>query len=185
MTSGAAVSVETLAAAGYALFLVLVAAGLELGARFTHRRVHDAKTVGFQYHPHIDAWQCDEGAFLWRQRTRHVQPVARYRAHAPTCNRCASKCRCTDADDGREVLTPLAAWPSTEIGRFQRGLSLMLLALATLIVVVEAFRHHGGAELVVLAAAIGPAAIIGRRTLGQLRRTSRAAADRAPSVGSP
>lgn len=171
MTPEPSVSAETLAAAGYALFMVLVAAGLELGARFTHRRVHDAKTVGFRYHAPIDAWQCDEGAFLWRQRTRHPLPVARYRAHPHTCNRCASKRRCTDADDGREVVRPLAAWPFTEIGRFQRGLSLMLLVLAALILVVEAIRHHAGAELVLLAAAFGPAAILAHRALDPWRRT--------------
>ncbi|MGE5176625.1 MAG: hypothetical protein ACM3JJ_09660 [Hyphomicrobiales bacterium] len=185
MTPGPNVSAETLAAAGYAMFLVLAAAGLELGARLTHRRVHDAKTVGFQYHAHIDAWQCDEGAFLWRQRTRHAVPVARYRAHAPTCNRCASKCRCTDADDGREVVRPLTAWPFTEIGQFQRGISLMLLTLAALILVVEAIRHHAGAELVVLAAALGPTAIIAYRTLDQFRRTRRAPEHAAPHPGSP
>lgn len=173
MTLEPSVSVETLASAGYAMFLVLVAAGLELGARFTHRRVHAAKTVGFRYHRHIDAWQCDQGALLWRQPAGGSQPVARYRAHAHTCNRCTCKGRCTDTDDGREVVHPLAAWPLTEIGRFQRGLSLTLLALAALILVAEAFRHHGRADLAVLALPLGGSAMMASRVLGQLFQAGR------------
>jgi hypothetical protein len=91
MTGWGSVSLETLFAAGYALFLVIVAAGLGLLARFTHRRVDGAKTVGFRYHPHVDAWQCSEGYFLWRQQSERPHRVARYRAHAHICNKCGSK----------------------------------------------------------------------------------------------
>jgi hypothetical protein len=164
MTGWETVSLETLLAAGYALFLVLVAAGLELLARFTHRRVGDAKTVSFRYHRHVDAWQCSEGYFLWRQQQEQSPRIARYRAHAHICNKCASKCQCTDSDDGRELVRSLDAWPFTEIGRFQRGLSLTLLVLATLILAVETARHHQRADLIVLAAAFGAVLLVGVRT---------------------
>ena len=75
----------------------------------------------------------------------------RYRAKAQICNRCHLKEACTDSDLGREVVRPIDPWPHSEAGRFHRGLSLMLIALALLIVLVEAVRNHRLAELALLA----------------------------------
>jgi hypothetical protein len=59
----------------------------------------------------------------------------------------------------------LDAWPFTDMGHFQRGLSLTLLVLAGMISTIEAFRHHQRTEIVVLAAAFGPTLFVGVRTL--------------------
>ena len=52
-------------------------------------------------------------------------------------------------------MRPIDPWPHSEAGRFHRGLSLMLIALALLIVLVEAVRHHRLGELALLAAILG------------------------------
>lgn len=125
MTGWETVSLETVLAAGYAVFLVIVAAGLELLARFTHRRGRDT-TGGFDYH--------------WRG----------------------------------------VAWPFTEIGRFQRGLSLTVLLLAAFILAVEAFRHHGSGDLAILSAGSVQVLAAGLRILNKFRDRRNPIADWTP-----
>jgi hypothetical protein len=43
------------------------------------------------------------------------------------------------------------AWPHSEAGRFHRGISLLLVALALLLLVAEGACHHGPKELALLA----------------------------------
>jgi hypothetical protein len=61
----------------------------------------------------------------------------RYRAEAHVCNPCPHKPTCTDSDRGRVIVRPLDPWPHSEAGCFQRGIALLLVGLALLIVVVE------------------------------------------------
>jgi putative copper export protein len=68
-------------------------------------------------------------------------------------------------NEGRELVRSLEESPRAELGQFQRGLSLMLLALAAVVLLVEAFRHHQPAELLLLAAAFGPLLALSRRAL--------------------
>jgi hypothetical protein len=56
-------------------------------------------------------------------------------------------------------------WPHSEAGRFHRGISLMLVGLAVLILLVEGIRHHGPPELVVLAGVLSLAGAAGARLL--------------------
>jgi hypothetical protein len=168
MTWPADLSPETLLAAGYGLFLVLVAAGLQRLARFTYRRAGGTNTIGFRRHPHLNAWQCSEGYFLWLRELDRQKGLARFRAHPHTCNRCAVKCHCTDSDEGRELVQFLSPWPQTELGRFKLGLSLTLLVLAAMVLAVEAFRHHRRPELLVLGAAFAPAWFVMARTWRRL-----------------
>jgi hypothetical protein len=164
---------EVLLAAGYALFLLLAAAGLELLARATQKHVAGRKAIGFRYRQELNAWQCSEGYFLWLRETDHRNRIARYRAHAHTCNKCAAKHLCTDSNEGRELVRSLDDSPGAELGQFQRGLSLMLLALAAVVLVVEGFRHHQHAELLLLAAAFGPLLALSRRALRRLFKWGR------------
>ena len=55
-------------------------------------------------------------------------------------------------------MRPLDPWPHSEAGRFHRGISLVLVGLAGLILVVEAVRHHDPAELLALVGVLGLAA---------------------------
>ena len=133
---------EVLLAAGYALFLMLVALGLEWFGRHSHRRSGQFRTAGFKYHGHLDVWECPCGHHLHRHYHDPARGIVRYRAPAHTCNACAKKPDCTDSDQGREIAHSSLAWVASEAGRFHRGISLALLVLAAFILTVEMFRHE-------------------------------------------
>jgi hypothetical protein len=145
----------TLAALGYAAFLALAALGLDRLGRHAHHRSGRFRTQGFSYHSHLDAWQCPEGEHLRPIGIDHGQRVARYRARAAVCNACPAKQGCTDSDEGREVVRPLDPWPHSEAGRFHRGISVTLLALASLIATAGIAFGPGMPDLLALAAMLG------------------------------
>ena len=128
---------EAVLATGYASFLILAAFAIEWVSAHTHRRALRYRTAGFTYEQHLDAWQCPEGEHLWPHEFDSERRLVRYRAKAHVCNACHRKPDCTDSDRGREIVRPVDPWPHSEAGRFHRGLSLVLVALATLIAVVE------------------------------------------------
>jgi hypothetical protein len=163
---------EVLFAAGYVAFLSLASIGLEWMARFSHRQAHRARLVGFRYHPHVSAWECSEGHFLWLKERDDQHGVAYYKADARTCNACPVKDRCTDADDGRELLHSLNAWSTTELAQFQRTISLMLLLLGALILIAEVIRHHNGPELLLLGLNTFALTGLGVRMLASFRKRS-------------
>jgi hypothetical protein len=144
---------EPLFVTGYALLLVLIAAGLEWMGRHSHRRADRYHTRGFRFHKHADHWECPTGARLERAEIDNELRVIRYRAPARTCNGCAIKANCTDSDSGREISVSLDPWLSSAIGRFHRGISLTLLVLAGLIIAIELLRHGHGTEQWVLSTA--------------------------------
>jgi hypothetical protein len=148
------VATESLLAAGYAIFLVLVALGLDLLARHSHRRSELYRTAGFTYHDHLDAWECPEGQQLHRIETDLQNRLARYRAHARICNACQRKQDCTDSDAGREVTRMLDPWPHSEAGRFHRVIALAIACFGILVIGAAAALHHGAADLAVLGLAL-------------------------------
>ena len=150
------VHVEALLAAGYALLLLAIGFGIERLARRTHRRSESYETGGFTYHPHLDAWECPTGTHLLQIGVEFERRVVRYRAPAATCNRCPLKVGCTDSGQGRELTRTLDPWLESEIGRFHSGLSLVLVALAGVIVSVALVRNHAEMDVLVL----GPAVLI-------------------------
>ena len=93
----------------------------------------------------------------------------RYRAKAHICNGCPRKPACTDSDRGREIVRPLDPWPHSEAGRFHRVISLLMVALAALILVAEAVRHHAPSEATLIAGLLIAAALAGRWLLRDLR----------------
>ena len=147
---------EVVLAIGYALFLALVALGLELLARHTQKRADQYRVAGFKYHRHLDAWECPTGQPLRRQSDDPADRTARYRAPPHACNSCAFKTYCTDSDDGREITRTSRLWLETEIGRFHRGISLALLLLALFICVIEVLRFHSTIEWRLLACILAP-----------------------------
>ena len=48
------------------------------------------------------------------------------------------------------MVRALDPWPHSGAGRFHRGISLVIMVIAALILVVEAVRNHDPLELVVL-----------------------------------
>jgi hypothetical protein len=152
-----AASTESLVVAGYAAFLAGTAAVLELVARHSHRRTQAIQTTGFAYDRKLDVWICPVGQPLHRMETIWERKAVRYRAQAHHCNNCYIKHRCTDSDEGRMIEHQADSWLQSGLRRFHRGVSLMLLFLALLILMLEMLRQSGleRAGLGTLAAIIG------------------------------
>jgi len=159
----AGIDAEVWMAAGYAALLALIAAGLEAAARQSHLRSLQYRTAGFTYHRELDAWKCPTGQELRRTETDHARRLARYRAHAHVCNACRVKPQCTDSDQGREIEHPLEGWLAAEEGRFHRGISLLLLLLASLILMAELFCYRRPHDLILLSALLAPVSVTGLR----------------------
>ncbi|HEX6653496.1 MAG TPA: transposase [Thermoleophilaceae bacterium] len=136
----------------------------------THRRSLRYRTAGFEYSEHEDLWACPEGQHLWLHGIGHHRRIARYRAKAHVCNACPLKERCTDSDDGREIVRPMDPWPHSEAGRFHRIIALTLVALAGLIASVALTRNHELVDLATLGALVVVAAAVGRLLFRDLRR---------------
>ncbi len=148
------VATESLLAAGYGLFLVLVALGLDLLARHSHRRSELYRTAGFSYHEHLDAWECPEGEKLHRIETDAQLRLVRYRARAHVCNSCPRKEDCTDSDTGRELTRALDPWPHSEVGRFHRGIAVAIVCFGILVIGAGGALHHEAGDLAVLGGAL-------------------------------
>ena len=167
-------SAEALLAAAYAVFLALIALGIDLLARHSHQRTGRYRTAGFEYHEGLDAWLCPEGQHLHRVGTDHVAGVARYRGKAHICNACPSKGECTDSDRGREISRAIDPWPNSEAGRFHRGIAVVLLCLAALIVGLALVRNHdpgdvallGGLGIIIIASVVRLGAVFRRTPSG-------------------
>jgi hypothetical protein len=164
------VAVESLLAAGYALFLCLVALGLDTLAKHSHRRSELYQTAGFSFHEHLDAWECPEGEKLHRIETDMQMRVARYRARAQVCNSCPRKADCTDSDEGRQVTRTLDPWPHSEAGRFHRVIAIAIVSFGLLVLGAGAALHHGAGDLAVLGGALLVSAAVGLYLLADLRR---------------
>jgi hypothetical protein len=163
------VAVESLLAAGYALFLCLVALGLDALAKHSHRRSALYQTAGFTFHEHLDAWECPEGERLHRVETDVRMRVARYRARAHVCNSCPRKGDCTDSDEGRQLTRMLDPWPHSEAGRFHRVIAVSIVGFGLLVLGAGAALHHGPADLAVLGTALFVSTVVGIYLLTDLR----------------
>jgi hypothetical protein len=148
---------EVVLAAGYAVLLLAAAFGLEWLARRAHRRSEAYELAGFVYHRNLDVWECPTGQHLLPTRTDHLRQLVHYRARPTACNSCPLKTGCTDSDDGRELTQPQATWPHSEVARFHRGLSLLLVGLAAVIILIAGARHYANPEVSILS---GPAILL-------------------------
>lgn len=153
---------EVILAAGYGGILLLIAVVMEWLSAHTHRRSLRYRTAGFAYDATHDHWECPEGQHLWPHELDADRRLVRYKAKAHICNGCPRKDACTDSNTGREVVRPLDPWPHSEAGRFHRGLSVLLVALAIFLLSVGLVRHHAPAEAALLVGTLAAAALIGR-----------------------
>ena len=163
------VAPESLLAAGYALFLALVALGLDALARHSHRRSELYRTAGFSYDRRLDAWECPEGERLHRIETDMQQRVARYRARAHVCNSCPRKGDCTDSSTGRELTRALDPWPHSEVGRFHRGIAVAIVGFGILVLGAAVALNHGSGDIAVLGGALLVATVVGLYLLADFR----------------
>jgi hypothetical protein len=157
------IPIEVMLAAGYAVFLVVVALVLERLARHSHQRSEQFQVAGFKYHKEPDHWECPMGELLTRQEIDRHRRVVRYQAPSRVCNNCHIKENCTDSDTGREIERHFDSWLQSELRRFHRGISLALMLLAVLILAIEMVRHNRLEALLVLAGLLAPIGAIGLR----------------------
>ncbi len=132
---------EVVLVGGYAVVLLAVAFVLDWLAQHTQRRSERYRTAGFRYLPQHDAWTCSEDAMLWPMEYDKEHHLVRYRAKPSVCNACHAKPGCTSSTNGREVTRAVAPWPHSEAGRFHRGMSMVLVGLAGVLLVVAGVRH--------------------------------------------
>ena len=135
------VSPEVVLIGGYAVLLLVVAAALDWLAQHTQQRTERFRTAGFRYLPQHDAWTCSEDAMLWPMEYDQEHHLVRYRAKPSVCNSCVVKSSCTSSTNGREVTRAVAPWPHSEAGRFHRGMSMVLVGAASVLLLVAAARH--------------------------------------------
>jgi hypothetical protein len=125
----------------YAVALLAVAAILDSAGKHTQKRSERFRTSGFSYLPEHDVWTCSQDAMLWPMDYDELHHLVRYRAKPSVCNSCLVKPDCTSSSNGREVTRAVAPWPHSEAGRFHRGMSLAIVALAAVLILVAAARH--------------------------------------------
>lgn len=163
---------EAALAIAYALLLMAIATLLEWLAKHSQKRADRYQTGGFRFNRDRDAWECPVGIALIRAEIDHERHTVVYRAPAHTCNSCQIKSRCTHSDRGREIAVPLDPWVRSASLRLQRGISLVLLALACFILVLELFRHGHGAERYALAGVLIIVLLRVGKLLGDVRSNS-------------
>jgi hypothetical protein len=162
-------SAEVLLAVAYATFLFIGAFVLESLSAHTHRRALRFRTAGFSYDETHDHWLCPEGEQLWPHEFDRERRLIRYRARAHVCNACPTKHRCTDSDEGREIVRPLDPWPHSEAGRFHRVVALLMVTLGVLILGIALVRHHALVEASLLLSLLFVGTLAGRWFVRDLR----------------
>jgi hypothetical protein len=150
----------------YAIFLVAVAAMFERVALHSHQLSKQMEVAGFRYHTLQDRWECPEGQFLERHQTDYQFRVVSYRAPARACNACRCRQKCTDSEDGRRIEHRLDSWLESELRRFHRGISLVLLLLAAVILAAEMSRVDTLRDWLIIVVLLVPIGGLGMRLLG-------------------
>ncbi|WP_407343979.1 hypothetical protein [Pengzhenrongella phosphoraccumulans] len=144
-------------AAGYAVFLLLVAFALDLSAKHAAIRTQAWRSGMFSYQEDHDAWVCSENQWLWPTSFDPDSRVMRYRASPTVCNACPNSC--TTSPHGREVTRNVDPWPSSEVERFHRGIACAVVILGVIWPLATMIGTRTPAELAVLAgAALGVSA---------------------------
>ena len=134
-----------------------VAFVLETLAQHSHKRSERYRNSGFVYFQKLDLWECPAGRQLLRFDTDYQRRVVHYRAPSEACNACSLKNNCTDPDEGRLLKkNHLDSWVESELRQFHRGISLVLLLLATIILVTEAVRKATPRDLLIVGCLLLP-----------------------------
>lgn len=162
---------EVALSAAYSLVLLAVATVLDRLARHVAARSERFRTAGFRYHPDHDAWVCPQDQWLWPEEFDPAQRLVRYRAKPSVCSACPVRDDCTSSPHGRELVRAVDPWPHSETGRFHRGLALVLVSLAGLLLAVVALRHPQPGTLAVLAVPLLLTGLVAWRFSAHFRAT--------------
>ena len=114
----------------YLLVLWLGGWFLEFLARAHFHRAQRYAHTGFAYDVELDRYECPQGELLTLHTFDDRNKLAIYKAPASSCNECVLKAFCAPHDEGRHVYRSLAEFHETDVGRFHRWLSLIILAVA-------------------------------------------------------
>lgn len=115
-----------------AYLLVLWIGGwiLEFLARVHFGRAQQHAHTGFSFDLELDRYECPQGELLTLDTFDDRNKLAIYRAPASSCNECVLKLYCTPHNEGRHVYRSLTEFHETDVGRFHRWLSVIILAVA-------------------------------------------------------
>ena len=169
MTTG--IDITVWLAAGYAVFLLAAAFGVDRMARGTAARTARWHDGGFVYHADHDAWQCPQDQWLWPQSFDPDNRVMRYRGSPSVCNHCPVKDSCTSSDDGREMRRMVDTWPASESARFHRGIACAVTVLAVLWPLAWAFTVDDWVAQVMLLVVAGLLGVLSLPLWSHLRHT--------------
>ena len=164
-------SPEVVVFTGYACALLLFAWALDWLARHSHARSDRYRTAGFRYHPEHDAWVCPQDQMLWPTLYDEKARLMRYRAKPSVCNACPAKSDCTTSPHGREITRETEPWPHSEAARFHRGLVLVLIGLAVLVLILMVVRHPSPGDLAVVVGPLAASGLLAHRFTEHFRRT--------------
>jgi hypothetical protein len=115
---------------GYVVILWVGGWALEFLARAHFHRAQRYAHNGFAYDTELDRYECPQGELLTLHTFDDRNKLAIYKAPASSCKACVLKAFCTPHDEGRHVYRSLAEFHETDVGRFHRWLSLVVLGLA-------------------------------------------------------
>jgi hypothetical protein len=115
---------------GYVVILWVGGWALEFLARAHFHRAQRYAHNGFAYDTELDRYECPQGELLTLHTFDDRNKLAMYKAPASSCNECVLKSFCTPHNEGRRVYRSLAEFHETDVGRFHRLLSLLILAVA-------------------------------------------------------
>ncbi len=129
---------------------------LEFLARAHFQRAQRYAHNGFAFDIELDRYECPQGELLTLHTFDERNKLAIYKAPASSCNACVLKSFCTPHDEGRHVYRSLAEFHETDVGRFHRWLSLIILAVALTFsgAGVLVWWNRPGEWLIVIAAGI-------------------------------
>jgi hypothetical protein len=127
---------------------VLARAHFHRAQRYAHHQ--------FAYDNELDRYECPQGELLTLHTFDDRNKLAIYKAPAASCNACMLKAFCTPHDEGRHVYRSLAEFHETDVGRFHRWVSLIILLIALVFSAVGllAWWNKPGAWLLVIATAL-------------------------------
>jgi hypothetical protein len=114
----------------YVILLWVGGWALEYLARAHFRRAQRAGHIGFSYDAELDRYECPQKQLLTLHTIDSRGKLAVYKAPASSCSECTLKALCAPHDEGRRIYRSLAEFHETDVGRFHRCLSLIVLGLA-------------------------------------------------------
>ncbi|GAA6525054.1 hypothetical protein [Intrasporangium sp. DVR] len=164
-------SVTVLLVSGYSAVLLVVAWLFDrMGARSAERSAR-WRTGNFIYHEDQDAWKCHQDQWLWPASFDPDKRVIRYEGQHAICGRCPVKDDCSPTPGPRELTRQLDPWPHSEAGRFHRGLSLVVAAVAVFMPTAMLLGAHGPGDVIVLVTTVLVGLIAGAPLAQHLWRT--------------